>query len=181
MECTRPFWSVQVGVTHEIEQHIVSVNYTSGRIYPPIAIVIHSMTDVPDDDISAVANWFNNPDSQVSAHYGISTGGKIWQFVDLKDTAWANGTKSNNTKWKWAGNPNPRTVSIETEGGPDDPVTTEMYDAVLYTCKRVLLVYPTINYLYAHSAIANTQCPGPRWTQDKMQKLASEFGLAVVI
>lgn len=139
------------------------------------------MTDVPDGDISAVANWFNNPDSQVSAHYGITTKGRIWQFVNLGDTAWANGTKSSNTKWKWSGNPNPRSVSIETEGGPDDLVSDAMYNAVKYVCKRVLLVYPSITHLYAHNAIANTQCPGNRWTNNLMQELASELNLEVVI
>lgn len=138
------------------------------------------MTDVPDDDISAVANWFNNPDSQVSAHYGISTGGKIWQFVLLSDTAWANGIKKPDHRWKWPGNPNPRTVSIETEGGPDDPVTQEMYNSVLSTCKQVMLAYPSITHLYAHSAIANTQCPGPRWTTGKLATLATELELGLV-
>lgn len=145
------------------------------------SIVIHSMTDVPDDDITAVANWFNNPDSQVSAHYGISTGGKIWQFVDLGDTAWANGIKKPDHRWKWSGNPNPRTVSIETEGGPDDPVTPQMYASVLYTCKRILLAYPSITHLYAHSAIANTQCPGPRWTSNLMLVIGNELNLEVVL
>lgn len=138
------------------------------------------MTDVPDNNIDSVANWFNNPYSGVSAHYGISTGGRILQFVSLNDTAWANGVLKPNDKWKWLGNPNPRTVSIETEGGPDDLVTPQMYGATLYVCKKVLLVYPSIRYLYAHNAIANTQCPGPRWTNGKLATLAAELGLELV-
>lgn len=139
------------------------------------------MVDVPDNNIDGVANWFNNPDSQVSAHYGVSTEGRILQFVHLDSTAWANGIKKADHKWLWSGNPNSRTVSVECEGGPDDPITNEMYNAVKYVCQRVLLVYPSIKYLYAHNAIANTQCPGPRWTSGKLQQLGNELGLEVVI
>lgn len=146
----------------------------------PTAIVIHTMVDVPDNNIEGVYNWFNNPVSRVSAHYGITINGDIYQFVRLQDTAWANGTQSPSSEWAWPGNPNPRSVSIECEGGPNDPVTPQMYGAAYYTCKVALGVYPTIKYLYAHNAIANTQCPGSRWLNGKLAQLAQDLGLTLV-
>lgn len=178
----RPFWTLGESTQeYKIEYRYVQHNFTVGRTPNVVnAIVIHSMTDVLDNNINAVANWFNNPDSQVSAHYGVSSGGQILQFVLLSGTAWANGVKKPNHKWLWPGNPNPRTVSIECEGGPDDPISERMYGAVLYVCKRVLLVYPNITHLYAHNAIANTQCPGNRWLSGPLSKLATELNLVLV-
>lgn len=167
-------------LTLKIEPRLVSVNYNPGRATPVNAIVIHSMTDVPDNDIEAVARYFNNPDAEVSAHFGVSTGGKILQFVRLEDTAWANGIKKAGNSWLWPGNPNPRTVSIETEGGPNDEVSAAMFDAVQHCCLTALARYPGITHLYAHNSIANTQCPGPRWTGGKIQALGIMLGLSVI-
>ena len=37
-------------------------------------------------------NWVQNPASQVSYHYMVSQSGEIFRCVDIKNTAWANGT-----------------------------------------------------------------------------------------
>lgn len=183
MASQRPFWQQtrELANEYKIEYRYVQHNYTLGRGYQPVAIVIHTMVDVPDNNIEGVYNWFNNPNSKVSAHYGVSTGGQIYQFVRLSDTAWANGTQKFGSLWKWSGNPNPRSISIECEGGPNDLITQEMYNAVKHCCELAVATYrPTLQYIYAHNAIANTQCPGPRWTNGKLQQLGNELGLEVV-
>lgn len=140
--------------------------------------MIHTIVGTLD----AADNWFNNPVAEVSAHYGVGQKGQIYQWVMTYNTAWANGPLKTNSNWLWPSvNPNRMTVSIETEGHPDDPVSTSMYEAVKWLCKETLQTHPTIIHLYAHSAISNTQCPGPRWTSGKLQQLAGELGLEVVI
>lgn len=126
---------------------------------------------------------FNNPAAQVSAHYGVSFTGEIHQYVQLEDTAWANGILSPGNKWPFGQNTNPNliTVSIETEGHPNDPVTPQMYSATKWLCKFIQQAYPTIIYVVPHNIITATQCPGPRWTSGKLQQLASELELETVV
>lgn len=82
-----------------------SDNYTRGRAGQPVKVlVVHVMAGSE----RGTRAWFNNPASNVSAHYGISNAGDIEQFVELGDTAWHSG------KWDW----NLKTVGIEHEGRP---------------------------------------------------------------
>lgn len=55
--------------------------------------------------------WFNNPASQVSAHFWISQEGNVEQYVPADTVAWA----------EMAGND--YYCSVETEGLPDEPLT----------------------------------------------------------
>lgn len=128
-------------------------------------------------------NHFNNPTSEVSAHYGVEFNGTIQMYVTPSDTAWANGILKPNNKWPGSQsvNPNLTTISIETEGGPTDPVTQEMYNAVKYVCQQSINTFPTISYLVPHNIISATQCPGTRWTAGKIQQLGSELGLKVIV
>lgn len=113
-----------------------SPNKWTGRSgYQPIAIVNHRMVGyLPGTDAT-----FLNPDNDVSAHFGIgyrTAGGpvRISQYVDLSDSAWANGNYDPSGGWPLvkktaAGtviNPNYYTISIEHEdGGPNDGVVTQ--------------------------------------------------------
>src|SRR5205814_10677286 len=68
-------------------------NFRSGRApgFKPEAVVIHIM----DGTLTGTDSWFNNPQAQVSAHYGIGRGGEVHQYVDEKDTAFHAGTVLN--------------------------------------------------------------------------------------
>lgn len=55
--------------------------------------------------------WFNNPASQVSAHFWAAKDGRLEQYVDTARIAWAQA----------AGNPN--YLSVETEGFVGEPLT----------------------------------------------------------
>lgn len=103
------------------------VNITRGRTdkknitWEPDVIVCH----ITEGSYNGAISWLKNPKAQASAHFIVSRKGEITQLVDLKDTAWCNGTsytpvsvegatskivKSRNT------NANCYTVSIEHEG-----------------------------------------------------------------
>ena len=143
------------------------------------AIVLHTMVGT----LAGTDSEFQNPESQVSAHFGVGLDGTVHQYVDWQTAAaWANGGP--NPGWRWpfgAENPNLRTVSIETEdlGNPDGQLVTDaQYTAVKQLCEMVQQHWP-VTHLVAHVVI-NPQhsCPAARWLQSgKFGYLAGELGL----
>jgi N-acetyl-anhydromuramyl-L-alanine amidase AmpD len=135
--------------------------------------------------LAGTDGWFNNPSSQVSAHYGVGLDGALHQYVQLGDRAWANGVLEPGNTWPGPPgvNPNDLTVSVETEdlGNAAQPVTDEEYASTLYACKLALEAYPDIEYLLAHSVISpssRANCCGDRWIESgRFQTLALELGL----
>jgi hypothetical protein len=113
------------------------INYTYGRRGSIEAVCVH--TTAGSTAASAI-NWFQNPASQVSAHYVVDWDGTIYRVVREPDTAWANGVVNRPdvsnaliAGWVEAGvNPNDRTVSIERVGYPDDPWPPSQWDAVAW-------------------------------------------------
>jgi hypothetical protein len=77
-------------------------NYSKWVNSKPTAVVIHYTASL---GISGIVNWFQNPQSQVSAHLLISQTGQIVQFVPFFRPAWAAGS----AYWNQA-------VNIELEG-----------------------------------------------------------------
>lgn len=97
----------------------------------PVAIVIH----IAEGSTAAVDSWFQNPASQVSAHYLVRKDGGVNQYVREENTAWHAGRVLRPT---WAGlvkkpdgtflNPNLYTIGIEHEGQAADPWPDAMYE-----------------------------------------------------
>lgn len=105
-----------------------SPNFWQGRRgYKPEAVVIHIMAG----SIQSCDSWFNNPNSQASAHYGIAKNGEIHQYVKEEDAAWHAGGVYNPT-WNLIKpniNPNLYTIGIEHEGQPGDIWTEQQKQA----------------------------------------------------
>lgn len=74
--------------------------HPGGLVHPAYGVVMHIM----GGSTVAADNWFHNPSSQVSAHFGISVDGHLIQWVDTDDRAWH------------AGAANPNYYGVETEG-----------------------------------------------------------------
>ncbi len=99
-----------------------SVNFDAERNgHQPIAIVNHVMIGT----MEGTADAFSQAGTRASAHYGVGTQGRIVQFVNEHDTAWANGRlyDPNVGGLPWlvgvrdhGGDPNNYTISIEWEG-----------------------------------------------------------------
>ena len=66
-------------------------------------IVMHIM----EGTLDGTDGWFQNPSAQVSAHFGVGRDGRVIQWVDTDDTAWAEASE------------NPIGISIEHEGSVD--------------------------------------------------------------
>ena len=103
-------------------------NYTVGRPYPPLnTIIIH---DTEGSYASAIS-WFQNPASQVSAHYVIrSVDGQITQMVRDANTAWHAGN------WDY----NVRAIGIEHEGFMNQQ---GWYTEAMYQSSAALVRYLT--------------------------------------
>ena len=102
---------------------------------------------------------FQNPNHAASAHYGIGYNGEICQYVDEKDTAWAN------ANWE----SNKHSVTIENSDWTLAP-NYVISDATINSLIRLVadiaarnnigkLVYG--HNINVHGDIAATSCPGP--------------------
>jgi N-acetyl-anhydromuramyl-L-alanine amidase AmpD len=135
--------------------------------------------------MDAMDAWFLDDRSEHSAHFGIGLDGRVHQYVDVRDRAWANGTIEAGSAWPGpAGvNPNHVTVSIETEdlGDASQVVTEAQYQATLAAARMTLKQYPKIRYLVTHRAISpetRSADPGARWIRSgRFAALAAELGL----
>lgn len=116
-------------------------NFAAGRLgYRPEAVVIHIMAG----SLIGTDAWFNNPTSQVSAHYGIGNGGTVHQYVKETDRAFHAGVvdRPNWSLLKPGGvNPNAYTIGIEHEGGPDDVWTEAKIAASAQLVKEICARY----------------------------------------
>jgi hypothetical protein len=147
----------------------INKRYNPGMMSKSIqGLVIHITAKA---GLAGTRAWFNrdfeydangNKSYGASAHFCISKGGEIWQFVDTNDRAWAIDGGSNDACW----------FSVENEGAYGDSLTDEQVNG----CAQLL------NYLNQEfgvplqTATDNTQmglgyhsmfhigdhnCPGP--------------------
>lgn len=69
----------------DIQKKIINRNYTVGRANQiPHIVVIHTTDGFGRNNY----NWFNNPNSKTSAHFGVMLDGTVEQYVDIDNTAW---------------------------------------------------------------------------------------------
>ncbi|MFD1828332.1 MULTISPECIES: peptidoglycan-binding protein [Streptomyces] len=132
-----------------------SSNYTPGRSAPITHVVVH----VTQGSYAGSISWFQNPDSDVSAHYVIrSRDGEVTQTVRDRDTAWH------------ARSGNAYSIGIEHEGYVDDPswFTDAMYrsSAALtrHLCDRHGIPKDRAHIVGHHEVPGNDHTdPGPNW------------------
>lgn len=91
-------------------------NFGSRNGTIPDVIVVH----ISAGSLTSMTSWFSTPNSQASAHYGISKNGTILQYVSESDKAWTQGNVNNPTSEiilsRPGVNPNLYCLSIENEG-----------------------------------------------------------------
>jgi len=150
-----------------------------------VAIVMHTM----GGSLAGTDSWFRSPSSQVSAHFGVGLDGAVHQYVDLSNTAWANGVLEEGNEWRdlvdacgrrdlVGMNPNQVTVSIETEdlGDRHQLVTPAMVRGVTSAAYMALMRFPTIQVVTGHNVISprsRAHCPGDRWRRDQYLNLVA--------
>jgi len=150
-------------------------NYTvSNRpvTYPIEYIVIHVM----QGSYQSAINWFQNPASNVSAHYLFrSSDGDVTQMVREKDIGYHAGNWNYNT---WS-------IGIEHEGFVNDPswFTQTMYESSARLSRYITVKYDilrTRNYVIGHVEVpgATHTDPGPNWNWNlymALMRLAASY------
>lgn len=150
-----------------------SSNYTAANResdYDIRYVIIHTT----QGSYAGAISWFQNPSSNVSAHYVIrSSDGQITQMVQNKDIAWHAGNWTYNTQ----------SIGIEHEGYVSNPswYTDAMYrsSAALtrWLCDRYGIP-KTRTYIKAHSEVpgATHTDPGPHWDWNYYMSLVTGGG-----
>jgi hypothetical protein len=82
-------------------------NHTTGGQDAVYGVVLHIM----EGTLDGTDSWFRNAKAQASSHFGVGKDGRIFQWVDTADRAWAQ--ISGNRTW----------LSIEHEGHSGDSLT----------------------------------------------------------
>lgn len=120
--------------------------------------------------------WFNNPAAKVSAHFWVSKGGAIEQYVDTARVTW-HGIDLN-SNW----------VSVETEGCPsgrDEAMTDAMFNALVRLYREGNRRHGWANQLASsnggrgfgyHRMAVNTACPCDVRLNRRSAILAAVFG-----
>ena len=157
-------------------------HFTAGRGgYRPTAVVIH----IAEGTAASVDSWFQDPRSNVSAHYLVTKTGALHQYVKEEDTAYHAGRVLRPT---WAGlvkdagktvNPNKYTIGVEHEGDGNDPWTDLMYErsARLLAEIHARWSIPLDRaFVVGHREIyAEKSCPGGAVDLDRLIALARMF------
>jgi N-acetylmuramoyl-L-alanine amidase len=157
-----------------------SPNFTSGRFgYNVEAIVIHIM----EGTLAGTDNWFANPKSQVSAHFGIGFNGLIHQYVNEQDCAWHAG-RICNPSWQLLKklpsgkfvNPNYYTIGIEHEGNESSEWTDQMYQSsgelIGDICSRNKLSIDRDHIIGHHEIYSAKTCPGQKVSISRILNIA---------
>jgi N-acetyl-anhydromuramyl-L-alanine amidase AmpD len=166
-----------------------SPNFWYGRAgQSAIAIVDHIMQGT----MESTNGWFKSRRSEASTHFGVARDGRIWQWVEVENTAWANGVMQNpDPSVAWLAecrneniNPNTRTISIEHEGYSGKPFTEEQYQATLWLHKYLCVTYniaPDREQIVGHYQIQardRAGCPGATFPWERlMNELTSAVNL----
>jgi len=91
-------------------EEITTQNHSSRQGCEVEGIILHFTAG---GDIDGTIDWFQNPESKVSAHYVISRSGRIVQMVDEARAAWHAGSSTTTPKLNGKKNLNLRTIGIE--------------------------------------------------------------------
>ncbi len=140
-----------------------------------VAIVDHIMGGA----LAACDAWFQNPASQVSAHYGIGKDGSIHQYVADADAAWGAGILNHpDTSLPWlsssGGVVNRAVISIEHEGQPGDVFPPAQLAATIALHKALVARYGiTVDrqHIVGHyrlDSVNRAHCPGDAFPWDAL-------------
>ncbi|MDZ5076192.1 peptidoglycan recognition family protein [Nesterenkonia sp. HG001] len=123
-------------------------NYTAGRDGTAVdRIVIHYIVGT----LAAADATFADPDSGVSAHYGIGEGA-LHQYVSEANTAWHAGDLAMNR----------RSIGIEHSADSDRSPSASTYEMSIDVCTRICREYglDPQTQIIPHSSVVATACPG---------------------
>jgi len=165
-----PLW--QAG-WYRFARRLDSPNFGPRPAGSPIdLVVLHSISLPPGryggDEVQRLftntLDWDAHPYFQqirgmeVSAHFFISRGGELWQFVSCDQRAWHAGASS----WQGRSNCNDFSIGIELEGLEGEAFEPAQYEALAALAAALAQAYP-IAHMAGHEHIApgRKADPGP--------------------
>ena len=105
---------------------------------------------------------------QVSAHFYIQRGGKVWQFVDCGQRAWHAGASC----YRGRNQCNDDSIGIELEGLEGETFEPAQYTALASLCSDLAQRYPVAHIAgHEHIAPGRKADPGPGFDWDRLQKV----------
>lgn len=135
-------------MSHPTPDWQTTENYTVGRSGATVnLIVIHYIVGTLD----FADTTFADPESQVSAHYGIGEQ-KLHQYVSEINTAWNSGDSATNR----------RSIGIEHSANVNRAPDAWTYETSVELCARICEDYglDPQTQIIGHSAVVATACPG---------------------
>lgn len=123
-------------------------HYSVGRDGTSVdRIVIHYIVG----DLAAADATFADPESYVSAQYGIGEG-SLHQYVSELNTAWHAGNFAMNQ----------RSIGIEHSADPDRAPSESTYEISIDLCTRICREYglDPDTQIIEHGSVVPTACPG---------------------
>ena len=149
-----------------------SSNYTAANRESDGNSIDYVIIHTTQGSYSGAIGWFQNPASNVSAHYVIrSSDGEITQMVQNKDIAWHTGN------WNY----NVHSIGIEHEGYVSDPAWyTDHVSRIRQSDPMVVRLRYGIpknrNHIIAHSEVpgATHTDPGPHWDWNYYMSLINQ-------
>jgi N-acetyl-anhydromuramyl-L-alanine amidase AmpD len=161
-------------------------NFSSPRLMAVSGVVVHLQAGHGD-----LKDWFNNPASEVSAHYQNRIDGSVKQFLAESDVAWHAGIEAkylvpgyegpHKPTWPYIkpnANPNQYLIGIENEG-----VVTDVWPDVQVEKLTDLIADIAFRYNFEvgpqtvvkhHDIWDDHICPGPLCPFDKIVKMAAD-------
>lgn len=166
-------------------------NTSSRNGHIPFVIVNH----ISAGTMSSMDSWFTSPNNTVSsAHFGIAKDGRIHQYVEIEQMAWANGIPSDKFSSAKAQvvkdmkvNPNLYTISIEHEG-MDGELTEAQFKASVWLHKYIKdyvkkkwnkdIVFDKYHVVghFQINPIGKPNCPGPKFPWDRLYQELNQKG-----
>jgi hypothetical protein len=106
----------------------ITINYSAQRNRPRL-LIAHIMQGT----LAGTDAWFRDPESQVSAHFGVAKSGEVIQWVNTNDQAWQ------------AVAANGYSIGVEHEGWSGQPLTSAQLDAAAAILAWAAGQYPAID------------------------------------
>jgi hypothetical protein len=126
-------------------------HFNTGRAATLNLIVVHHFAGASSPGSAAIQNWLRNPASRVSYHFGVDRDGRIRQWVDTRNTAWATGPV------------NARSIAIGCQGNSQS-FTNAQRDAVVRIIRWARGAHRSIGTVASsiggHRQFMQTACPG---------------------
>lgn len=159
---------VRFGLTQGQANEILGSKFTSRNGGRPEFIVLH----IQDGTTPGSLGYWARSDIEASSTVMVNKDGSVLRIIPEKDGPWTNGdvmgsTPEANEILALGGNPNNWSLTVETEGRPDDAMPDIQKQAIVWVVEDWIIRYPRVlNHTWSilrHAfinSVTRSRCPG---------------------